>query len=332
MTRVLPAFEVPQTPQPGRTERPWERPLPMSAVQSAQYLFVALATAVVPLVGTIYAACLFWQQGIGGLDVALTVGMYVFTILGIELGYHRFLTHHALKTPTALKALMVVVGAMAAHGPPIWWVAIHRRHHGYSDQEGDPHSPNLHGGGLLSQLAGLWHAHIGWMFRPQSSAAYASVFAKDLLRDPLVQAIDRWYVLWVLLGLAIPAGLGGLIGGSWQAAWTGLVWGGLVRMFLGHHALWWGIVTVCHFIGTRPFESHDDSRNNLLVAVIFLGDGWHNNHHAFPASAKVGLRWWQIDPTWWAIRALQRAGLAWDVHVPTPDAIAARLRRGGEGP
>jgi stearoyl-CoA desaturase (delta-9 desaturase) len=213
---------------------------------------------------------------------------------------------------------------MAAHGPPVWWVAIHRRHHGRSDAAGDPHSPNLHGERLSDQVRGMWHAHIGWMFDPDCTAAFSHHYAPDLIKDRRMQQLDRLYVLWVVLGLLLPGALGGLLSRTWAGAWSGVVWGGLVRMFLDQHALWWGIVTVCHRFGSRPFRSHDDSTNNLLVAILFLGDGWHNNHHAFPTSAKVGLRWWEIDFTWWVIRLMQRMGLAWDVKVPTSQAIEAR--------
>ncbi len=283
-----------------------------SASVGVLYIAVALTTIVVPVLGVGYAAWLFAQEGISAIDLSLLLGMYLFTILGVELGYHRYLTHRALKVRPWLKRLLVVAGAMAADGPPIWWSAIHRRHHAFSDQPGDPHSPNAPHEGL----AGWWHAHIGWMFKPDYTAAHSVLHAKDLLREADLRAIDQQYIWWVLLGLAFPALVGGALTASWHGAWTGFVWGGLVRMFCGQHALWWGIVTLCHTIGTRPFETEDRSRNNVLVAILFLGDGWHNNHHAFPASAKVGLRWWEFDPTWWVIVVLRRLGLVWDVNVP----------------
>jgi stearoyl-CoA desaturase (delta-9 desaturase) len=309
-------------------EAQWREPSEASLQNSSgqlSYFLVALTTVVVPILGLFAAGISFWHQGISAVDLSLAIVMYLVTVLGVELGFHRYLTHRSLKTTPALRALMTVCGCMAAHGPPIWWVAIHRRHHNYSDHDGDPHSPNLHGETLWQQLKGGWHSHVAWMFRPRYTAAHAAHFAKDLLGDRTLVAIDRWYAFWVVLGLAIPAGLGGWIGGTWAAAWTALLWGGLVRMFVGQHALWWGIVTVCHRYGTRPFQSNDDSKNNVLIAVLFLGDGWHNNHHAFPSSARVGLRWWEADFTWWVIRGLERCGLVWDVKVPSSKAIGEKL-------
>lgn len=297
-----------------------------SASATWSYWLVAFATIVVPIVGVVYAGTLAWREGISVLNLAMLLVTYVLTVLGVELGYHRLLTHRALKTSPMVRAALTALGCSAAHGPPIWWVAIHRRHHGRSDHEGDPHSPNLHGPSFAEDLRGLWHSHIGWMFDPACTAAHARHYAPDLIRDGLIQKIDAGYVGWVLLGLLVPTVLGGVITGSWWDAWTAFIWAGLVRMFLAQHALWWGIVTACHRFGTRPFESNDDSTNNVLVAVLFLGDGWHNNHHAFPTSAKVGLRWWEFDPTWWVIRGMETCGLIWDVKVPTAEAILAKKR------
>jgi stearoyl-CoA desaturase (delta-9 desaturase) len=159
------------------------------------------------------------------------------------------------------------------------------------------------------------------MFQPECTAAYATHFTKDLLNDRTLRLLDRYYIVWVLLGLAIPAGLGGLISQTWYGAWTGFIWGGLVRMFLDQHALWWGIVTICHRFGYRSFQSNDKSTNHWLIAILFLGDGWHNNHHAFPASAKVGLAWWEFDPTWSVIQLLRWCKLVWDVKLPSPEII-----------
>ncbi len=298
------------------------------AVASAHplYYLTAGSTIVLPIIGTVYAGYLLWTQGISTLDVCLLVGMYFWTVLGIELGFHRYLTHRSLVTGRPMRALLTISGCMAGDGPPIWWTAIHRRHHGHSDRECDPHSPSpeIHGRGFWRRIYGAWHSHIGWMFDPRCTAAYSAHFARDLLKDRTIGWIDRWYFVWVMLGLAIPAALGGAITQSWYGAWTGFIWGGVVRLFLDQHALWWGIVTVCHTIGTRPFRADDDSCNNVLVAVIFLGDGWHNNHHAFPSSAKVGLRWWEFDITWWIVKLLERVGLVWNLKVPTPEAIEAK--------
>lgn len=322
MTTV--SIDQPDTQTPAQ---PWQTSASLSNSSAGfSYLLVALLTIIVPIVGVVGGAVLFARHGISLLDVSLLVCMYVATVLGVELGFHRYLTHRSLKMSPWLETVFTVLGSMAAQGQPIWWVAIHRRHHGHSDAVGDPHSPNLHGPSLWQQLVGGWHSHIGWMFQPQCTAAYAQHFAKDLLSDRTMITLDRWYFFWVLLGLLIPSAIGGGVTGTWAGAMSGFIWGGLVRMFLGQHALWWGIVTICHRYGTRPFRSQDDSTNHWLVAVLFLGDGWHNNHHAFPSSAKVGLRWWEFDITWWFIRLFERCGFVWDVKVPTPKTVQDKLR------
>lgn len=289
-----------------------------------QYFFVGLVTVIAPFIGTIYAGYLFYQEGISMLNLLMLSVIYFLTVLGLELGYHRLMTHGALKTTRPLYDLLAILGSMCGHGPPTWWVAVHRRHHQHSDHDGDPHSPNLHGESFTQRLRGGWHSHIGWMFQPENTTAHAAHYARDLLNDRRLQAIDRMYWMWMILGLVIPAAIGGLATQSWWGAWTGFIWGGIVRLFFGQHALWWGIVTFCHCWGTRPFRSDDDSTNSLLVAILMLGDGWHNNHHAFPTSAKVGLLPWQIDLTWWVIKLMKFCGVAWEIRVPSPKSIEAK--------
>lgn len=300
---------------------------PTDRALNRAYFIQALVTVVVPLAGAFGGLYLFIREGISLLDLSLLVVVYFFSVLGIELGYHRYLAHRALKTTPLLTSLLTIFGCMAGHGPPIWWIAIHRRHHQFSDHDGDPHSPNLHGHAFWERIRGGWHSHIGWMFKPVHTAAQASHFARDLLADRRLMAIDRMYSLWFVLGMILPALIGGLVTQSWWGAWTAFLWGGLVRLFFGQHALWWGIVTLCHRQGSRPFRSQDDSTNSLLVAILMLGDGWHNNHHAFPTSAKVGLSWWQVDPTWWVIVGLKRLGLAWDIRVPSEKTIESKRIR-----
>ena len=285
------------------------------------YQLIAILTLVLPIIGVFLAAIQIWNQAWTLVDLGLFLVMYVWAVLGIELGFHRYLTHRSLKTSHWLRTFFIISGCMAAHGQPIWWCAIHRRHHQYSDHHGDPHSPNLHGRGLIGTLRGGWHSHLGWMFEPQCTAAYATHFTKDLISDRSLLFLDRHYVSWVLLGLAIPAAIGGAISQSWYGAWTGFLWGGLVRIFCDQHALWWGIVTVCHRFGYRTFQSNDKSTNHWLIAILFLGDGWHNNHHAFPSSARVGHFWWEYDPTWSVIKLLKMLGLVWEVKVPSDESI-----------
>jgi stearoyl-CoA desaturase (delta-9 desaturase) len=215
-------------------------------------------------------------------------------------------------------------------GPVIEWVANHRKHHCCSDQPGDPHSPHLeHGPGWRGALAGLYHAHIGWIFRGDA-LANRERYAKDLLEDPVVSFVDRTFLLWVLVGLAFPFLLGCALTGSVVGGLTGLLWGGAVRMFCLHHATF-SINSLCHFFGRRRFETADESRNVFWLALPTLGEAWHNNHHAFPTSARHGLRWWQLDPSAWVISALRRTGLAWDVVSVAPERQLGKLVQSGAG-
>jgi stearoyl-CoA desaturase (Delta-9 desaturase) len=206
-------------------------------------------------------------------------------------------------------------------GSLLQWVALHRRHHAHSDKVGDPHSPNLHGPGVLGLLAGMWHAHVGWLFH--ADPPDLDRYVKDLRASKLLRMVSALFVVWVVLGLLLPAVLGGLLTGTWMGVLTGLIWGGLVRVFLVHHVTW-SVNSVCHLWGFRPFRSEDRSRNNILFGVLALGEGWHQSHHTFPSSARHGLRWWQIDVSYYVIRALWLFGLAWDVKVPSRQAQAAR--------
>jgi stearoyl-CoA desaturase (delta-9 desaturase) len=202
---------------------------------------------------------------------------------------------------------------MAVQGPLLRWVAMHRRHHQFSDQQDDPHSPHQHGRGILGLLRGGWHAHIGWAFTPDPPNM--SHYVKDLQQDGPVRVVSVLFPLWVTIGLLIPAVLGGLLNCTWMGALSGLLWGGLVRIFLVHHVTW-SVNSVCHLWGRQPFQVSDQSRNNFVFGVLALGEGWHNNHHAFPTSARHGLRWWQIDLSYYVIRVLALLGLAWNVRLP----------------
>jgi stearoyl-CoA desaturase (Delta-9 desaturase) len=278
---------------------------------------VNLAAVVLPFAGFVAAGLLLWGVGFSWLHLVLMVGMYVLTAAGITVGYHRLFTHRSFETNAAVKAVFAVLGSMAAEGPLFKWVALHRRHHQHSDDHDDPHSPHLHGHGLWGVVTGLWHAHIGWLFErePHDLDRYVG----DLKKDRVLRWISATFPLWVVLSLLIPTALGGLLSLSWTGALLGLLWGGLARIFLVHHVTW-SINSVCHLWGSRDFESHDESRNNVIFGVLALGEGWHNNHHAFPTSARHGLRWWEFDSSWVVIRTLQLLGLAWDVRLPSQSA------------
>jgi stearoyl-CoA desaturase (delta-9 desaturase) len=249
--------------------------------------------------------------------------MYHVTGLGVTVGYHRLFTHRSFETVWPIRLALGILGSMAVQGPLLKWVAVHRRHHQHSDEVGDPHSPHLHGPGFFAMLRGLVHAHTGWLFSPDFAGMER--YVRDLSSDRMLLAISKLFPLWVLIGLLIPAALGGLLTLTWYGVLAGFIWGGLVRIFLVHH-MTWSINSVCHLWGGRPFRSQDHSRNNLIFGIIGFGEGWHNNHHAFPTSARHGLRWWQIDMTYLIIRTLKAVKLAWKVRLPSADAMALRLR------
>jgi stearoyl-CoA desaturase (Delta-9 desaturase) len=205
-----------------------------------------------------------------------------------------------------------ILGSAAIEGPVISWVADHRKHHAFSDQEGDPHSPHVgHEGGWRGALSGLVHAHLGWLFI-HTQRGSRKRYAPDLLKDPVISFVDRTFLLWALGGLAAAFALGYAIGGTLTAALTGLLWGGGVRMLVVHHVTY-SINSLCHFFGRRRFETGDHSRNLLWLVPFTFGESWHNNHHAFPTSASHGMSRWPVDPSWLVIRAMEATGLAWDV-------------------
>ncbi len=285
-----------------------------------------LATGIVtllPLLALGLAAGLAWNSLLHSYDVIVFVLCYIPTGLGITVGYHRLFTHRSFAARPGVRVTLAILGSMAVEGPVIEWVANHRKHHAHSDAEGDPHSPHVgHGGGLLGNLGGLWHAHLGWLFR--SSSASRRRYAPDLLADPAIAFVDRTFLLWVALGMAIPFGLGYALSGTISGALTGLLWGGAVRMFLLHHVTF-SINSLCHFFGRQDYETGDESRNLAWLAPLSFGEAWHNNHHAFPTSAAHGLRR-QFDPSLAVIRGLARIGLAWDVVEVSAHRLESKRR------
>ena len=273
------------------------------------------------------AAWLAWGGTLHWPDLVVLAVSYLLSGLGVTVGFHRLFTHRSFKTSPPIRALLGALGSTAVEGPVIEWVANHRKHHRFSDLPGDPHSPHVeHRGGWRGTLAGLFHAHLGWIVKAEAFASEER-YAKDLLADPVVHFIDRTFVLWVLAGLAFPFGLGVALTGSIAGGLTGLLWGGAVRLFFLHHATF-SINSLCHFFGRRRFPTGDESRNLLWLALPTLGEAWHNNHHAFPTSARHGLRWWQLDPSAWLISALERLGLVWDVVRVSPERELGKLAGG----
>jgi stearoyl-CoA desaturase (delta-9 desaturase) len=274
-----------------------------------------LIGVVVPLAGVLAAIGLLWNRAVDWTDLAILGAMYLVTALGITIGFHRLLTHRAFQTYPWLERIFAVMGSLSVQGSVMDWVADHRKHHAHTDREGDPHSPHVgHGSGL----GGLLYAHVGWLLETQGQADWKR-YAPDLYEDPGMRRIGRSFPLLALLSLLIPTLAGfALHGFTAGGALRGLVWGGLVRIFLVHHVTW-SVNSVCHFFGSRRFDIEDHSTNVGWLSVLSLGESWHHNHHAFPRSAFHGLRWYELDPSGVIILLLQRVGLAWNVVRITPE-------------
>jgi stearoyl-CoA desaturase (Delta-9 desaturase) len=297
--------------------------------ETADRIATGIVTAV-PVLALGFVVWQVWGDFLRWSDVIVFAIMYVFTGLGVTVGFHRLFTHRSFKTSKPLRGVFAVLGSAAIEGPVISWVADHRKHHTFSDQEGDPHSPHVgHGGGFRGALKGLFHAHVGWLFIHTQRGARKR-YARDLLDDPVVSFVDRHFVVWVLGGLAVAFALGWAIGGSFYAALTGLLWGGAVRMLVVHHVTY-SINSLCHFFGRQRFDTGDESRNLFWLAPFSFGESWHNNHHAFPTSAMHGMRAWEIDPSALVIRGLEKLGLVWDVVRVEPERQARKLADASRG-
>jgi stearoyl-CoA desaturase (Delta-9 desaturase) len=286
--------------------------------------FVTGLVTLLPFLGILVAGWQSWNHLLHWHDLVVFGVLYVLTGLGVTVGFHRLLTHRSFSTTRGVRAVLAVLGSAAIEGPVTAWVADHRKHHAFSDEEGDPHSPHVgHGGGLRGTLRGLLHAHVGWLFI-HTHRGNKRRYAPDLLADPVVRFVDRTFLVWATGGLLFAFALGWLLGGTLAAGLTGLLWGGLVRMFVVHHVTY-SINSLCHVFGKRPFETRDESRNLAWLALPTFGEAWHNNHHAFPTSAEHGLSRRQIDLAGLVIRGLERAGLAWDVVRVPPERQRDRL-------
>lgn len=281
---------------------------------------------IVPVLALGLVAWQLWAVALGWSDLIVLAIMYLISGLGITVGFHRLFTHRAFKTGPVVRGVLAAWGSIAIEGPVISWVADHRKHHAFSDQYGDPHSPHVeHGHGWRGALRGLAHAHVGWLF-VHTHRGNKRRYAPDLMADPVVSWFDRTFIFWAIGGFPIAFVLGFLIGGlSWQAGVTALLWGGLVRTLLLHHATY-SINSLCHFFGRTPFETGDESRNVAWLAPFTLGEAWHNAHHAFPTSARHGVDRWQLDISAGVIALLERTGLAWDVVKVSPERLESKRR------
>ena len=251
--------------------------------------FANLLGVVLPFVGLVAAIGLLWNTWVGWTDLALLAVGYVLTGVGITVGYHRLFTHRAFQTKQWMRWTFAILGSMAVEGPVLVWVADHRKHHQFSDVDGDPHSPHTgEGSGFFAAARNLFHAHMGWLFVAEGRAELTK-YVPDMLTERGMKQISRLFWMWLVISLVVPAAIGYAISGTWQGALTALLWGGAIRIFLLHHVTF-SINSVCHFWGRRRFKTPDHSRNVWLMSLISFGESWHNNHHAFPSSAFHGMR------------------------------------------
>jgi stearoyl-CoA desaturase (Delta-9 desaturase) len=306
--------------------RPTRDDIEPVANEGLDRFITALVTAI-PILALGLVAWQLWNEALHWSDLVVFGIFYVLCGLGVTVGFHRLFTHRSFATKPWLRFLFAALGSAAIEGPVISWVADHRKHHAFSDKEGDPHSPHVgHGRGWSGALRGLAHAHVGWLFIHTQRGAKRR-YAPDLLKDPVVSFVDRTFIAWAATGLAAPFCLGVAIGHSIKTGLTAMLWGGAVRVLVLHHVTY-SINSLCHFFGRRQFNTDDESRNLLWLALPSFGEAWHNNHHAFPTSAAHGLRRWQLDPSALVISGLERLGLAWDVVRIAPERQSAKALAG----
>jgi stearoyl-CoA desaturase (delta-9 desaturase) len=321
-------LSAPALTRPTAPPRPAEphAGLPANAIgrhKSTLEIVTLSAFVVVPFIALAAVVPAVWGWGLSWLDVGLTVGFYFFTLLGVTVGYHRYFTHGSFKAKRPLRLFLAVAGSMAIQGPVVQWVADHRRHHAFSDREGDPHSPWRYGNDARALLKGMFHAHLGWLFDRRKTNAER--YAPDLLKDAALVSTSRMFVVWSFISLVLPGVIGGLVTGSWFGAWTAFFWAGLVRIGLLHHVTW-SINSVCHVMGNRPFMSRDRATNFWPLAILSAGESWHNLHHADPTCARHGVLRGQIDMSARVIWAFEKLGWASSVKWPDPVRLAAKRR------
>jgi stearoyl-CoA desaturase (delta-9 desaturase) len=321
-------LSAPALTRPTAPPRPAEphAGLPANAIgrhKSTLEIVTLSAFVVVPFLALAAVVPAVWGWGLSWLDVGLAVGFYFFTLLGVTVGYHRYFTHGSFKAARPLRLFLAVAGSMAIQGPVVQWVADHRRHHAFSDREGDPHSPWRYGHDTRALLKGMYHAHLGWLFDRRKTNAER--YAPDLLKDAALVRTSRMFVVWSFVSLVLPGIIGGLVTGSWAGAWTAFFWAGLVRIGLLHHVTW-SINSVCHVMGNRPFMSRDRATNFWPLAILSGGESWHNLHHADPTCARHGVLRGQIDMSARVIWVFEKLGWAHSVKWPDPVRLAAKRR------
>lgn len=305
------------------TTLPPRKPL-LDERQSTAAAVTMWVFVVLPFIALIAAVPLAWGTGVTVVDVVTAIVVYVVSGLGVTAGYHRYLTHGSFKTRRWLRVTLAVAGSLAVQGSPTQWVANHRRHHAFADRTGDPHSPWRYGTTVFALLKGLGYAHVGWMLRRELSNR--SRFAPDMVADRDMRIVGRLFGPLVVISLAGPAVVGGLVTGTWSGAFTAFFWAGLVRMAMLHHVTW-AVNSVCHVFGTRPFASKDKATNFWPLAIMSFGESWHNSHHADPTGARHGVLRGQIDPSARLIWLFEKLGWAYDVRWPHPDRMEAKRAR-----
>jgi stearoyl-CoA desaturase (Delta-9 desaturase) len=296
-----------------------------STVQGGLRVGVTAAIVVVPFAGLAVAVWLAWGHGIGLTDILLALACYVVTGLGVSIGFHRLLTHRSFTATPALRIALAVAGSMSFEGDVTGWVAVHRRHHAFTDRPGDPHSPYRYGTSLAGQLRGLAHAHVGWLLRDDPTPKER--YAPDMVADPAMRAVSAAFPALCAVSLAVPFAAGWAIGGSWRAALLALLWAGLVRVALLQHVTW-SVNSLCHVFGSRPFTTrrYDRATNLWPLALLSFGESWHNMHHSDPSCARHGADPHQVDISAAVIRIFERAGWVTGVHWPSPARLASRRR------
>ncbi|WP_020672735.1 acyl-CoA desaturase [Amycolatopsis nigrescens] len=301
-------------------DRTGPKPL-VSGQRSTAQMIILKTFLLIPFVALVAAVPIAWGWGMNWVDLGLAVAFYTIAMLGVTVGYHRYFTHGAFKTNRVLRVALAIAGGMAVQGSVIFWVASHRRHHAYADREGDPHSPWLFGSSPTALLRGFWHAHMGWMFKRE--VTNYERFAPDLLADRDLRIVNRHFWAWITLSLALPALLGGLLSWSLWGAVTAFFWAGLVRIAFSHHVTW-SVNSICHMVGDRPFVSRDKASNFWPLAILSMGESWHNSHHADPTCARHGVLRGQIDVSGRLIWIFEKLGWARNVRWPKPERLAAK--------
>jgi stearoyl-CoA desaturase (delta-9 desaturase) len=276
---------------------------------------------VVPFLAVFAAVPIAWGGWLGWSDVVIAFAMYAITGHGVTVGFHRLFTHKSFKPNRPVKIVLAMAGSMAIQGPVIRWVADHRKHHKFSDRDGDPHSPWRYGDTIPALTKGLFFAHMGWLFDTEQTSQRQ--YAPDLLKDRDIVRISKQFPTFVVISLAAPLVAGGLWTMSWQGALTAFFWGSLVRVGILHHVTW-SINSICHAVGERPFKSRDKSGNVWWLAIPSMGESWHNLHHSDPTCARHGVLRGQIDTSARIIWVMEKLGWISAVRWPVKERIDSK--------